>query len=378
MAKKVPSSMAKRRKHTPLITNPALVAVERAVSELRRGRPVIVKMNGEQLAFCAAELVTDNWMEKLHKAADTPPLIGLTANRANVLKISPRTGDTALVELENHMNSTTVQSMADPSDDLMKPLQGPFQVSPQGATKLHEAGIKLCKIARLLPAGVFSGPLDPAVDHGLMSVMVEDILGHTHHEALQLTMVTKAPVPLDGAEKTQIIAFRPEDGGTEHFAILIGDPNRHDPVLTRIHSQCFTGDLLGSLKCDCGQQLRGAIDQMSQAGSGVLLYLAQEGRDIGLINKLRAYDLQDQGFDTVDANERLGFLTDERIFEPAARMLDLMGFSAVKLMTNNPDKVAGLEKCGIKVAERVKHAFPSNSHNDHYLKTKKKRSGHLL
>lgn len=369
--------MPKGRKKDPLIPNPALVAVERAVSELRRGRPVIVKDTTGFVALYAAELITETGIQHLRDAAPMPPLVGLTANRANVLKISPRSGNVALVELHSHMDSTVVQSMADPSDDLMRPLQGPFHTSANGATTLHEAGIKLCKIARLLPAAVFSGPLTTQIPD-VMEVAAQDVLGHTHNEALCLTMVTSAAVPLDGAEQSRIIAFRPEDGGTEHYAILIGDPNRHDPVLTRIHSQCFTGDLLGSLKCDCGQQLRGAINEMSDAGGGVLLYLTQEGRDIGLINKLRAYDLQDQGFDTVDANERLGFLTDERIFEPAARMLDLMGFSAVRLMTNNPDKVAGLEKCAIKVTERVKHSFPSNSHNDHYLKTKKKRSGHLL
>ena len=190
--------------------------------------------------------------------------------------------------------------------------------------------------------------------------------------------MTSAPVPLEDAPQAQLVAFRPEDGGTEHFAVIIGAPNRHEPVLTRIHSECFTGDLLGSLKCDCGEQLRGAIAEMSRHGQGVLLYLAQEGRGIGLINKLRAYHLQAQGFDTVDSNERLGFQDDERIFEPAAEMLKLLGFQEVELMTNNPRKVVGLEACGIKVRGRRSHKFPSNTHNAHYLQTKKKRSGHLL
>ena len=124
--------------------------------------------------------------------------------------------------------------------------------------------------------------------------------------------------------------------------------------------------------------MRGAIKYMDETGGGILLYLAQEGRGIGLINKLRAYHLQDQGFDTVDANERLGFLSDERIFEPAAQMLKKMGYHSIKLLTNNLEKVAGLEACSIKVIERISHKFPSNNHNDFYLKTKKKRSGHLL
>jgi GTP cyclohydrolase II len=145
-----------------------------------------------------------------------------------------------------------------------------------------------------------------------------------------------------------------------------------------LHSECFTGDLLGSLKCDCGNQLRGAIEEISKAGGGVLLYLAQEGRGIGLINKLRAYRLQDQGFDTIEANERLGFEADERLYGIAARMLKLLGYNAVRLLTNNPDKVAALKAAGIKVAARVRHAFPENEHNHAYLKTKAQKAGHLF
>jgi GTP cyclohydrolase II len=149
-------------------------------------------------------------------------------------------------------------------------------------------------------------------------------------------------------------------------------------VLTRLHSECFTGDLLGSLRCDCGDQLRGAIGEIARGGGGVLLYLAQEGRGIGLVNKLRAYQLQDSGFDTVDANEQLGFDADERVYLPAAEMLRQLRFLRVRLLTNNPEKVAALNRCGIAVAERVPHVFPANGHNERYLRTKATRSGHLL
>ena len=159
---------------------------------------------------------------------------------------------------------------------------------------------------------------------------------------------------------------------------MIGAPPTAKPVLTRLHSECFTGDLLGSLKCDCGAQLRGAIAAIAKAGGGVLLYLAQEGRGIGLINKLRAYRLQDQGFDTIEANERLGFEADERRYGIAARMLTLLGYRSVRLMTNNPDKVEALEAAGVKVTARVRHSFPTNAHNRAYLRTKAKRSGHLF
>lgn len=361
-----------------------IVTVERAASDLRRGLAVVIRDEKISILIQSAELLTDVWIERFRSLSGEAPVVGLTYNRANVLHVLPRSGDVALIKMSKYMDCAVVQSMADPADDLMRPMLGPFKVTDFGAEAVHEAGLKLCKIGKLLPAALFSTALPTkngagwADEKGLLSVTAQDIMNFDHSDAAGLRKVTSANVPLSGAEKTTLVAFRPDDGGTEHFALIIGDPNRHDPVLARIHSECFTGDLLGSLKCDCGEQLNGAVRHMQEAGGGVLLYLAQEGRGIGLINKLRAYQLQDQGFDTVDANERLGFHADERIFAPAAQMLKILGFSKVRLLTNNPLKMEGLEKCGVSVTERVKHSFPSNAHNDHYLNTKKKRSGHLL
>ena len=211
-----------------------------------------------------------------------------------------------------------------------------------------------------------------------MALSAADIRDYEDEAVRTLAIVTRARVPLDGAEHTELVAFRAHDGGPEHYAVVIDAPPRNASVLARLHSECFTGDLLGSLKCDCGAQLRGAIATISQSGGGVLLYLAQEGRGIGLINKLRAYRLQDQGFDTIEANERLGFGADERLYGVAARMLTLLGYSAVRLLTNNPDKVAALEAAGVKVTARVPHAFPDNIHNRAYLRTKAVKAGHML
>jgi len=366
------------------LINHKIVSVERAASDLRRALPVILGHGPRAVIMMAAERLAQGWLKRLSSFSDQDFMVGLSGSRANILHIPPRTGTVSLVKRTPQMTEDMIRAMADPADDLQNPMMGPFQTADICAENLHEAGLKLCKIARMLPAALFSTPITVedarswAAERDLLYVDVADILDFDQNDAAGLKQVSAAPVPLAGAEKVTMVAFRPDDGGTEHFALLIGDPNRHDPVLTRIHSECFTGDLLGSLKCDCGEQLRGAIRHMDQAGGGVLLYLAQEGRGIGLINKLRAYALQNQGFDTVDANERLGFYADERIFEPAAQMLKIMGFSAVRLLTNNPLKVSGLEECGIEVKERIKHSFPSNAHNDHYLKTKKKRSGHLL
>jgi GTP cyclohydrolase II len=175
-----------------------------------------------------------------------------------------------------------------------------------------------------------------------------------------------------------VLAFRPSDGGPDHLAVVVGEPLPDRPVLVRVHSECLTGDLLGSLRCDCGEQLEGALQEMDRAGAGVLVYLAQEGRGIGLVNKLRSYRIQDQGFDTLEANEWLGFEADERAFWPAAAILRRLELTRVRLLTNNPAKVAALSRLGITVVERVPHAFPSNGHNDTYLRTKARRAGHLL
>jgi GTP cyclohydrolase II len=190
--------------------------------------------------------------------------------------------------------------------------------------------------------------------------------------------IVSARVPLAVSEAGRLRIFRPEDGGEEHYAVEIGDPPRDAPVLVRLHSACFTGDLLGSLKCDCGPQLRGALAQMGAEGAGVLLYLSQEGRGIGLANKMRAYSLQDEGFDTVEANHRLGFEDDERDFRIGAEILRRMGFAQVRLMTNNPAKVALMEGSGLSVVERVPLRAERNPHNAGYLATKAAKSGHLL
>ncbi|MCB1350669.1 MAG: GTP cyclohydrolase II, partial [Maritimibacter sp.] len=168
------------------------------------------------------------------------------------------------------------------------------------------------------------------------------------------------------------------DGGEEHYAVEIGRPDRAQPVLARLHSACFTGDVLGSLKCDCGPQLHAALEAMATEGAGVLLYLNQEGRGIGLANKMRAYSLQDQGFDTVQANHRLGFEDDERDFRTGAEILKTLGFHAVRLMTNNPKKVEMMRAAGLDVAERVPLKVGASEHNRDYLATKAAKSGHLL
>ena len=372
----------------PLAPSP-LVAVERAAQDLRRGLAVVVSgADGEATLAIAAEMISDDKIAALRGWIDGDPdkllSLALTHNRAATLKIMLYTPEIVRISLGERLKAEDIRDLADPALDLAKPLRGPFDARRDPVPASCLAAVRLAKIARILPAAITVPlPAHPSAElaaalPGLGQVNAADIVDYDIAQASMLTRITTARVPLDGAENSRIVAFRPRDGGIEHLAIVIGDPDSSSPVLARLHSECFTGDLLGSLKCDCGQQLRGAIDQIAAEGAGVLLYLAQEGRGIGLINKLRAYALQDQGFDTVEANERLGFEADERVFLPAAEMLRQLGFSKVRLMTNNPDKVEALTQFGIEVTERVPHAFPTNEHNAFYLSTKARKSGHIL
>ncbi len=364
------------------LADPALLAVDRAMYELRRGRPVLVNDgDGPGALALAAEMATEPAIELMTRLGGAKPDLAITHHRARTLKVPLYTDAVVLMPFPAWLTADAARGVADPGSDLANPMRGPFAVKRDPVSKAALAAVQLAKNARLLPAVVLvpvPAGFTRAASAGIMSVDAGAALNFETAAAGALKRVTSARVPLDGAENTRIHSFRSPEGGREHLAIVIGDPPSDRPVLARLHSECFTGDLVGSLKCDCGQQLRGAIDQITQEGAGILIYLRQEGRGIGLTNKLRAYALQDQGFDTVEANQRLGFESDERIFLPAARILRLLGFSRVRLMTNNPDKVAGLEEYDIEVVERVPHAFPSNDHNEFYLSTKRDKSGHLL
>ncbi|MEX2455601.1 MAG: GTP cyclohydrolase II [Rhodospirillaceae bacterium] len=359
-----------------------LVGVERAAYELRSGRPVFVlDEDGETAALVlATEMASEPRIEAICALAGGYPDVVLTHHRASTLKVRLYTPEVVRIPYPDWLTAGQIRHLADPQFDLADPMRGPFVASRDPVPASVAASVRLAKIARLLPSTL--AVVVPAVTigktPGIVAIDVASVSGYEKTAAAALKRVTAARVPLEGAEHAQIMAFRPADGGIEHLAIVIGDPEPPGPVLIRLHSECFTGDLLGSLKCDCGDQLRGAIEQIGKEGSGILLYLAQEGRGIGLINKLRAYALQDQGFDTVEANQRLGFEDDERVFLAAAEMLRQLGFSRVRLLTNNPRKVAQLEEYGIEVVERVAHAFPTNIHNERYLAIKAEKSGHLF
>ena len=361
----------------------AAIAVDRAGHELRRGRPILLTLGQERALVLAAETLTEPVLAQCAALSADAALV-LTASRAAVLHIGPTGHDPILLPLADlpappEERATLIRDLADASRDLAAPLRGPFTRIKAAPPESAAVAIKLAKTAFLLPA-VVHVPLaaEAALPPGMLEVPAAAVQSYDGIAAETLVPISQARLPVADAENARLYAFRPADGRQEHFALVIGEPDPTAPVLVRLHSECFTGDLLGSLRCDCGEQLRGAVRTINQAGAGILLYLAQEGRGIGLVNKLRAYQLQDQGFDTVEANQRLGFYADERWFLPAANMLRRLGFTRVRLLTNNPEKVKGLAACGIEVVERVAHKFPPNAHNEAYLAAKRKKSGHYL
>ncbi len=351
----------------------------RARAELRMGAPVLLaEAEGAAAIVLAAETATAERLADLRAEGQVD--LAVTARRAATLKARAYDDDLARIAAPPDAGLDWFRSTADPSADLSWPLKGPYQTRRDGSARLHRAAIALCKQAHMLPAALVA-PI------GAVRAAELAATGLSRLDAAQvpvladpgpLAEVAAARVPLAVSEAGRVRVFRPLDGAEEHYAIEIGAPDRNAPVLCRLHSACFTGDLVGSLKCDCGPQLRTALDQIGAEGAGVLLYLNQEGRGIGLANKMRAYALQDQGFDTVEANHRLGFEDDERDFRLGARILTAMGFRSVRLMTNNPAKVAMMQTCGLEVAERVQLKVGRTRFNADYLDTKAAKSGHLL
>jgi GTP cyclohydrolase II len=241
------------------------------------------------------------------------------------------------------------------------------------ATAAEAAAIDLAKRAALLPALIVvpAGRREPdaTVECATEGTVAPDV-------DPPLIPTVQAQLPISLTDSANIVAFRAPDVAYEHVALVVGEPSTVEAPLVRLHSECLTGDVFGSLRCDCGPQLQTALRRMAEAGAGILLYLRQEGRGIGLTNKLRAYRLQEAGLDTLDANTHLGFEQDERSFRTAARMLHALGLRRIRLLTNNPDKVQTIGQHGIQVVERVPLSIAANRHNLRYLETKVQRAGH--
>ncbi|HEX6010709.1 MAG TPA: GTP cyclohydrolase II [Geminicoccaceae bacterium] len=357
-----------------------LLAVQHAARILRIGGVVRIEEQDRATDVIAAEAVMDKAARDGTPAAALPGggVLVLTGQRLLSLGVSADADGSYTIELPGTDGQpATVAMLADPTAPVAPAVAAALALAARTARPEALAAVELCKLAGLLPAAVLlpGGTVRPGET---TPVPLGAVMAYRRLSASTLKPVSEARVPLADAEDVRIVAFRPADGGPEQFAILVGEPEKHTAPLARLHSECFTGDFLGSLRCDCGDQLRGAIRRMAHEGAGVLLYLAQEGRGIGLANKLRAYALQDRGLDTVDANHHLGFGNDERDFRAAATMLRHLGIGRVRLLTNNPAKIAQLGQHGIDVAGRVPHIIEANAHNRGYLLAKARRSGHML
>ena len=341
--------------------------VARAIDALRRGWPIGI--DGSR--FLAVETADDASLAGFD--GDAPADLIVSGPRAITLKLANQRDGTPTgpvrIARAPWIDLGEAIAIADPARDLSNPLKGPFRTLPINDMPAPAAVLRLARLAGLLPAFF--------VQPGTAELQLDAAAVLAFNEADTLSIASRARLPVAAAERAEIVAFRSDLDATEHVALLIGAPDGNPP-LVRLHSECLTGDILGSLKCDCGPQLSGALAAIAESGWGLLLYLRQEGRGIGLINKLRAYALQDQGFDTVDANLRLGFAEDERDFEVAAAMLRLLGQKRIRLLTNNPAKAEALAAAGVEVAERVPLQIAPNPHNSAYLDTKKRRSGHQL
>ncbi|MGB0521239.1 MAG: GTP cyclohydrolase II [Candidatus Puniceispirillaceae bacterium] len=357
--------------------------LDRVFMILRRGGFVMLRDERGQAGLLRAAEFADYIPDPVAHLAQSNEILCLTARHLQAFGKSVRDGFDSF--------SLPANSLAE--GDILGLVLGDKRALPEAVNLLAERrdslpdlACRLLRAARLVPAGLltrmsmkdshqlhhFSENYQiPILDFHEITSLKRDI-------EVEMSITTSARLPLAVTEEAKIVMFRQKNDRQEHFAILVGSEDYRQPPLVRLHSQCVTGDVLGSLKCDCGPQLQKALAMMAEAGSGILLYLAQEGRDIGLLNKIRAYALQDRGMDTVDANHSLGFETDERLFGPAAAMLKALKVDRLKLLTNNPDKIARLEAHGIKVMERIGLELQANPHNAGYLKTKAERTGHLL
>ncbi len=355
-----------------LFGKPEHVAVERGLAEFRSGRPVIMASGDETVAVLPADGMDDERLASFKQlCAPARPFLVVTARRARALGLEA-TGPVGLA-IGDLRDAKAILSLAADTQ-----VARHLDVVPAGETA--GAAIDLVKLAERLPAllvGEVSAAAVSACNPPLVAVDADAVADFRQAAMNSLDIAAEVTIPLHGGFSARFVIFRDEIGGTP-IAIIVGSPDFAQPVPVRLHSACLTGDVFGSRRCDCGDQLRLALEQLDQRGGGIILYLEQEGRGLGLVNKIRTYQLQDAGLDTVDANTVLGFDDDERDYGVAVRMLQMLGCNRVRLLTNNPAKLDGLANAGIDVSGRVPLHGPINADNRRYLTAKATRAGHKL
>ncbi|ADN01420.1 bifunctional 3,4-dihydroxy-2-butanone-4-phosphate synthase/GTP cyclohydrolase II [Spirochaeta thermophila] len=398
-------------------THDIFASIEEAIEEFRAGRPLVVvddeERENEGDVIVAAEKITPELVNFMAKEARGLICVAITEERARELDLEPMTPEnqdtletafTVSVDavgtgtgISAHDRALTTRKLVDPEarpEDFRRPGHVfPLRAKPGGVLRRAghtEAAVDLARLAGLYPAGVICeimkddgsmARLPDLVDycrrHGLKLISIAQLIDYRRRQEKLVRREAEALLPTKWGE-FRAIAYTEVLTGETHLALVKGDVAGKQDVLVRVHSECLTGDTLGSLRCDCGQQLAAALERIEKEGLGVLLYMRQEGRGIGLANKIKAYALQDQGHDTVQANIALGFPPDLRDYGIGAQILVDLGLSSIRLMTNNPKKIAGLSGYGLKVTKRESIEVPPNPRNQYYLETKKIKMGHLL
>ena len=392
--------------------------IAEALEDFKEGKFVIVvddeDRENEGDLICAAEKITPEMVNFMLKEARGLLCAPITQSRCQELElphqvqentsmlgtpftitVDKREGCTTGVSANDR--AATIRALADP-ESTPQTFGRPGHINPlyaqdNGVLRRSghtEAAIDLCRLAGLYPAGALMEIMNDdgtmarmpqlqefSKKHGLKIITIKDLIAYRLQTESLVEKGVEVDMPTDYGH-FRIIPFRQKSNGLEHFALIKGEWKENEPILVRVHSSCATGDILGSKRCDCGEQLHKAMQRIEQEGKGVIVYMQQEGRGIGLMNKLAAYKLQEEGYDTVDANLCLGFKADERDYGCGAQILRKLGVQKMRLMTNNPVKRVGLEAYGLEIVENVPIEVTPNKYNLRYLKTKKDRMGHTL
>ncbi len=395
-----------------------LNTIEEAVGDFREGKFVIVvddeDRENEGDLICAAEMITPEMVNFMLKYARGVLCAPITIGRSEELDLPRQVSENTSVlgtpftvtvdKLEGcttgvsaHDRAATIRALADPASTphtFGRPGHiNPLYAQEHGVLRRSghtEAAVDLCKLAGLYPAGALMEIMNDdgtmarmpelqafAKEHGLKIITIKDLIAYRLQQESLIEVGEEVDMPTDYGH-FRLIPFRQKSNGLEHMALVKGQWEKDEPILVRVHSSCMTGDILGSKRCDCGEQLHRAMQKIEQEGKGVVVYMQQEGRGIGLMNKIRAYKLQEEGYDTVDANVHLGFKPDERDYGCGAQMLRHLGVHKMRLITNNPVKRVGLEAYGLEIVENVPIEVTPNEYNLRYLQTKQQRMGHTL